>query len=339
MLAQSASDRPGAFARISAAVIRWALSLRIVRSFLLYSERGGPMLADAVTYRALFSVFAGVLLGFSIAALWLAGNEQAWNAVVDAVDAAVPGLIGTIVDPDEIAAPAGLTIAGAISLVGLIGSALGAIGSLRTALRTIAGTVGDDVMWLWVILRNLALALAIGVSFLASAALTFVGETIVRAVADATGAPADSPAVFWGVRLISLLAVLVLDAGLILLSFRLLSGLRPRLRSLLAGAALGAAGLIVLQELSGLFVRGAGANPLLATFASLLALLLWLNLSTQVILIASSYITTAEEERHDRVRARFGAETFVQRRLQRAEQDVEIAQRALRAAQDAASGA
>jgi membrane protein len=36
------------------------------------------MLADSVTYRALFSVFAGVLLGFSIAALWLAGNPVAW---------------------------------------------------------------------------------------------------------------------------------------------------------------------------------------------------------------------------------------------------------------------
>ena len=33
----------------------------------------------------LFSIFAGVLLGFSVAALWLAGNPDAWQALIDAV--------------------------------------------------------------------------------------------------------------------------------------------------------------------------------------------------------------------------------------------------------------
>ena len=39
--------------------IAWALTLKPVRAFLLYSEHRGPMLADSVTYRTLFSVFAG----------------------------------------------------------------------------------------------------------------------------------------------------------------------------------------------------------------------------------------------------------------------------------------
>lgn len=86
--------RPGLVARITGPLIAWALARRPVRAALLYSERRGPMLADSVTYRALFSVFAGVLLGFSIAALWLAGNPAALQAIIDAVEAAVPGLIG-----------------------------------------------------------------------------------------------------------------------------------------------------------------------------------------------------------------------------------------------------
>ena len=67
-------------------ITAWALSLTPVRAFLRYSERRGPMLADGVTYRALFSVFAAVLLGFSIAGLWLAGNQEAWQALIDALD-------------------------------------------------------------------------------------------------------------------------------------------------------------------------------------------------------------------------------------------------------------
>jgi len=90
----------------------------------------------------------------------------------------------------------------------------------------------------------------------------------------------------------------------------------------------------VLQELSSLFVGGATANPLLASFASLLALLIWLNLSAQVILIACAYIVTGAEEEHDRVSAS-GPRSFAQRRVQRAQQDVIVATKALRAAEEA----
>lgn len=334
------AKKPGLIERVSAPVIAWALARRPVRAALLYSERRGPMLADSVTYRALFSVFAGVLLGFSIAALWLAGNPDAWRAIIDAVQAAVPGLIGKdgVIDASDLRTPASFSIAGIVSLIALIGAALGAIGSLRTAVRVVAGTVQDDILWIWVILRNLALGIGIGVSFVLAAAVTFAGQLGVSWIADLLGLPADSAAAAWTVRLLSLLVVFALDAGLIIAIFLLLSGVRPAARSLWAGALLGAFGLIVLQELSGLFVGGATSNPLLASFASLLALLIWLNLSSQVILVACAYIVTAEEERKDRLHERFGASTFVQRRLQRAEVDVRIATAELRAAQRAASG-
>lgn len=297
------------------------------------------MLADSVTYRALFSVFAGVLLGFSIAALWLAGNPVAWQAIIDSVQAAVPGLIGEdgVIKTGDLRAPASLSIAGIISLVALVGSALGAIGSLRTAVRVLAGTVQDDILWIWVILRNLALALGIGVAFVASAFLTFAGQLGVTWIAGMLGLPEDSPVAAWTVRLVSLVVVFALDAVIIIGVFRLLSGVRPSPRSLWSGALLGALGLLALQELSGLFVGGATSNPLLASFASLLALLIWLNFSAQVMLFACAYIVTAEEEKSDRVHAKFAATTFPQRRLQRAEVDVQIATAELRAAQKAAS--
>ena len=107
--------------------------------------------------------------------------------------------------------------------------------------------------------------------------------------------------------------------------FRVLSGVRASGRQLLVGSVLGGVGLIVLQQLSSLFVGGAASNPLLASFASLIALLLWFNLSAQVILIASSYIIVSVREDEDRVRVRHGAPTFAQRRLQNAENAVLVA--------------
>lgn len=280
--------RPGLIARITGPLIAWALARRPVRAALLYIERRGPMLADSVTYRALFSVFAGVLLGFSIAALWLAGNPVAWQAIIDAVQSAVPGLIGEdgVIKTEDLRAPASLSIAGIISLVSLVGAALGAIGSLRAAVRVLAGTLQDDILWIWVILRNLALAIGIGLAFVASAFLTFAGQLGIVWITGLVGLPEDSPVATWTVRLVSLLVVFALDAVIIIGVFLLLSGVRPSARSLWSGALLGALGLLALQELSSLFVGGATSNPLLASFASLLALLIWLNFSAQVMLFA-----------------------------------------------------
>lgn len=334
----AAAPRPGLIPRIGAAVIRWALARKPVRAILLYVERRGPMLADSVTYRALFSVFAGVLLGFSIAALWLSGNPVVWKAIIDAVQSVIPGLVGEngVVDPDDLQEPVSLSIAGAISIIALTGSALAAIGSLRTAVRVLAGTAQDDILWVWVLLRNLLLAVAVGASFVVAAAITFAGRLSITWLSGLLGMPSDSAVAAAGIRVVSLVVVFALDAVLIAGVFLLLSGIRPTARSLWSGAAIGGIGLLVLQELSGLFIGGATSNPLLASFASLLALLIWLNLSTQVILVACAYIVTGAEESRDRVRARFGASTFAQRRVQRAEVEVARTTAELREAQAAA---
>jgi len=321
--AASAPPRKNLIARVTA----WALALKPVRAFLLYGERHGPMLADSVTYRTLFSVFAGVLLGFSIAAIWLAGNPVAWQALLDAVNAAIPGLIGEegVIDSDAIQAPAGLTIAGIIALVGLVGAAIGAIGSLRIAFRTLTGQLTDDVLFIWVLLRNLALGLGIGAAFVASAGVTILGTAGIGWVGEWLGLAPSDPLMQVGTRGVTIIVVFVLDAVAIAVLFRVLAGVRPSARALWSGALLGAVGLTVLQQLSGLFIGGASANPLLATFASLIALLIWLNLSAQVVLISGAYIVTGMEEEVDRVRARHGAPTFARRRVQRAEESVRVA--------------
>lgn len=330
-----AGRKPGGIAGVVKSVIAWALARKLVRAALLYTERRGPVLADSITYRALFSVFAGLLLGLSIASLWLAGNTEAWNAIIKAVDSAVPGLLGeggVVEDPASIETPPGLSLAGIISAVALVGAALGAIGTLRIAVRTIAGSVLDDTFWLWVIVRNLVLAIGIAVSFIAAAAVTFVARIGIGFVTDLLGLASDALGAVWGIRIVSLLVVFALNALLIFGIFRLLAGYRASARAVWSGALLGGLGLLVLQELSSLFVGGATSNPLLASFASLLALLIWLNLSAQVILIACAYIVTGAEEEHDRILAQ-GARSFAQRRVQRAQQDVMIATKALRAAE------
>lgn len=262
---------PAALKTFVAAVIQWALSLRIVRTMLLYGERRGPVLADSVTYRALFSIFAAVSSGS--VGRWLADNPEAWDALVEAVDTVIPGLIGEggVISLDTL--ESGLTIAGVVGFVGLVLASLGAVGTLRAALHVLGGTVFDDGFFLWVQLKNLAMAVGAwacagrdrGCDLLLDGG--GVGRCRVARILHGDGAGRCA------------------DAGRCHRD-GLHPGCRtdrrdlPRARRHPASArALGripprGSGATVLQQLSGLFVQGASSNPLLSASVTLIALLL-----------------------------------------------------------------
>ena len=302
-------------------VTAWALARKPVRAFLHFIEHHGPMLADSVTYRTLFSVFAGVFLGFAIGGIWLSGNPVALDALVATIGEVIPGLIGDdgLISPDDLIQPLTLSIAGVLALIGSVGAAIGAVGSLRMAFRDLADLPDDQTFFVWVLLRDLVLAIGFGAALAAAAAVTFFSTTALGTLFGWLGISTDDEAYNWAVRGVSVLVIFTIDTLTVAVMFRLLSGLRPSARSLWTGAVIGGVGLTVLQELSSLFVGGAANNPLLASFGSLIALLIWFNLSSQVILIAGAYIVTGVDEEHDRVHAVHGAPTFAMRRLQHAE--------------------
>ncbi|QBR73862.1 YihY/virulence factor BrkB family protein [Microbacterium sediminis] len=318
-------------------VLAWALRLRVVRSFLLFSESNGGVLAGSITFRALFSLFAAVLLGFSAAAIWLQGRPELWDALVSAMNNVIPGLVGgagSVIDVRQLQnAPGSITIAGVIAVLGLIWAAIGAIQTTRTAIRMMAGTAHDTASFFVLIVRDLIFAAAMGAMFVVSAAVTFLGSAFASAVLGWLGLGSGLLATLT-TRLVTIAVTFVLDAVLIALLFALLSGRKVSARALWSGALIGAVGLVVLQQLSGLFVGGATSNPLLATFSSLVALLLWLNLSAQVILIGCAHVITTADEEQDRVGEKYGAATFAQRKVRRAERDVEIATATLREARE-----
>ena len=130
---QAQAGKGGPFAGLIAwgrRVTARALARRPVRAWFIYLEHHGPMLADSITYRTLFSVFAGVFLGFAIGGIWLSGRPEVMDAIVETIGAAIPGLIGEdgLIDPDDLIQPLTLSIAGILALIGLIGAAMGAVG-------------------------------------------------------------------------------------------------------------------------------------------------------------------------------------------------------------------
>jgi membrane protein len=313
------------------AVVKRLLRLRLTRAFFLFSDHRGGLLAAAITYRMLFAVFASVLLGFSIASFWLSSRSDLWDALVETVDQVIPGLIGTgsetnalISIDDVLDQQIGFASAGGV----------GAVGNVRLSLRTIAGTRQDTSNALIMKAVDLLFALSIGVLVAASAIASFLGSSFVDLILEWIDFNPGGLAEFV-TRAGTVFVTFVLDAVIIAWLFWLQSGVRPGIRAMLPGALIGGAGLVVLQQASGLFVGGANNNPLFGVFTSLIALLLWFNFSAQVVLIACAYIVTTVDEQNERVGTVYGVETFAQRTVRAAERDVIVAQDALVAARDA----
>jgi membrane protein len=323
------------------AVVKRLLRLRLTRAFFLFSDHRGGLLAAAITYRMLFAVFASVLLGFSISSFWLSSRSDLWDALVETVDQVIPGLIGTgsetnalISIDDVLDQQIGFASAGGVGAVALVIALLGAVGNVRLSLRTIAGTRQDTSNALIMKAVDLLFALSIGVLVAASAIASFLGSSFVDLILEWIDFNPGGLAEFV-TRAGTVFVTFVLDAVIIAWLFWLQSGVRPGIRAMLPGALIGGAGLVVLQQASGLFVGGANNNPLFGVFTSLIALLLWFNFSAQVVLIACAYIVTTVDEQNERVGTVYGVETFAQRTVRAAERDVIVAQDALVAARDA----
>ncbi len=68
---------------------------RPLRANTRFGRAGGGVLTGGIAYSALFSVFAGLTLGWTVFMAVLGGNADLRAAVLDAIDANLPGLVKT----------------------------------------------------------------------------------------------------------------------------------------------------------------------------------------------------------------------------------------------------
>ncbi|MGO4691524.1 YihY/virulence factor BrkB family protein [Glaciibacter sp. 2TAF33] len=274
------------------AIIDRVKALKVVRVVVHYSESSGAILAGGMSYQAIFAVFAALWVGFSIIGLWLSSNSELTDSLYALINQSIPGLIGAngIIDPSQLAAASVLSWTGAVALVGLLLTALGWLSTTAQAVRTIFGMPRNTTFFLLVKLRELGLGILFGLTLIVSALISLGSTSTLSWLFSLAGLPEDS---FWftaTARGSGLLLVLLIDTVTLAALFRVLSQVRIPLPRLAAGSLLGAIALGVLKVLGSTLLGGAGRNPLLATFAVILGLLIWFNLTSTVTLLAASWI-------------------------------------------------
>ena len=282
-------------------IIARVLKLKPVRVFTNYSQERGPLLASGLSYQAIFAVFAAIAVAFSIAGSVIRDNRQLQDALFRVLETNVPGLIDNgsnngAIDPDALLNSGALTWTGAIAAVILLLSALNWLASGRDAVRAIFGVPPQQANVILLKLKDLGLAIGFGAAILLSAVISIASTTALGALFDWLGVDRESIAATIVGRVVGLLLALVLDTLVLAVFYRVLSGLAIPFRQLRTGTLIAAVAFGALKVLGTALLGGATSNPLLASFAVIIGLLIWFNLICQVLLIGASWIAVSARD-------------------------------------------
>ncbi|WP_193509072.1 YihY/virulence factor BrkB family protein [Cryobacterium sp. BB736] len=275
--------------------VEWAKQLRPVRVFVHFIEFRGPLMAAGLAFHGIFATFAAIWVAFASAGLFIEANPELRDALFDIIDASVPGLLewnGTgAVDTQVLLEAQILGWTGLIAAVGLLITALNWLAAARDAVRALFDLPNQELNFFLLKLKDAGLAVAFGIALVISSGLSVFSTAALDTMLGWLGIPTDSPVASVAVRVIGLLLMLSLDTVVLAALFRVMSGLVIPARRLFAGALIGAVGLGVLKVLGTVLLGGATRNPLLASFAAIIGLLIWFNLVCSVILLAASWIS------------------------------------------------
>ncbi|MGO3679073.1 YihY/virulence factor BrkB family protein [Leucobacter sp. UCMA 4100] len=272
------------------------------RAFSRFTDVGGPVLSAGMSFQAVFAVFAALWVGFGILALSTRGNTELINSISEIVNSYVPGLIETAeqkgqIKLDELLNQRTLTWGSAIAGVSLVWVSMAWFTSTRRSVRIIFGLeVKEYRNWLLLKLRDFFGAVGFFLAILISASLTVVSSSVFRHVLDFFDVSGDS----WLAGTLGWVAsytlMFLLDVLIIMGIHMLLAEVKvASVWRLIEGSAYGSLALFGLKLLASLGFVSVGSNPLLASFAFFVALLLWFNLICRVILMTSAWIATGQD--------------------------------------------
>jgi membrane protein len=276
--------------------------VRVWRNFL---QHDGFILAAGVSYQSLFAGFAAIYVVFAIAGLWLGDSVNVADWIAGVINNFIPGLIADdgIIKPTQVQQIVSqnsttLTWTGVIALGTLVWTAISAISYARRAVRGVFGIPPDRRNYFWLKTLDLLAALVFGAGLFLGTVLLTLGTWALEFTFDLLGLSHTSKASEITFQLVTVVTLLIVNILLMAGLFRFLTGTNLTWRRIMPGAVLGASATTVLQLGFGLFLAYTPSNPLLATFAVAIVLLLWFRLIGIVLLVAASWIAVAAKDNH-----------------------------------------
>ncbi len=261
----------------------------LVRAYERFSDQQGNQLAASVTYYGFLSFFPLLALAFAVAGYLAAVNVEARQYMEQAVGEILPGIAEDLPISDIAQARVG---AGVLGVLGLLYAGLGAVSALREALHVIwLKSLSGGPNFVVAKLVDTAVMIVLGVALLASVALTSVLQTGTRWLLGRVGL--DEVAVLVvTTRMVGLVVTVAVSTLIFMVIFSWLSGTRRGWRLLWRGALVAAVGFEILKSLGATLVAGTLGNPVYASFAVLVGLLVWMNIVVRMVLFVAAWTAT-----------------------------------------------
>jgi membrane protein len=287
------------------ALTQRTLGLFPVRVWRHFLQHNGFLLAAGVSYQALFAIFAAIYVAFAIAGLWLGGSEEAVNGLIAMINSYIPNLIlpeGGVVTPEQVqdiaASTTGvLSITGLIALGTVIWTAIGWVTFSRRATRDIFGLPPDRRSYVILKARDLLAAVIFGAALVVGSLLSSASAAVLSWLLSLLGWDSGSDGVNISIRIGTVLVSFALMSAALAAMVRFLTGTSLQWRTIWPGALLGGGAMTILQYGAGFLLSYTPSNPLLATFAIFIGLLLWFRVNGVVMLVASSWIAVAAQDK------------------------------------------
>jgi membrane protein len=274
--------------KFAAARARSAQLDHVVRAKQRYDDRRGDRQAGAVTYFGFLSFFPLIALAFA-AVGYASVIYDAEDQIQRGIESALPGLSDQINIQGIAAAKRS---AGIIGLLGLLWAGTGWVDALREALRS---------MWLQkphgganIVIKkafDVVVLVTLGLALVASVAISGVASAATQLVLGWVDL-ADSILATWLLRLLAVLVAVASNAVIFAVMFWRLSGVHIPRGRLLRGALLAGVGFEILKQLGTFLIGNTTDNPIYATFAVAVGLLIWINFVSRVTLLAAAWTAT-----------------------------------------------
>lgn len=275
----------------------WVRANRIYRTVDLFIDAGGNIISAGMAYLAVFATFAALWLGFGIFGIVLRDKVELQAATVDYINTLVPGLItdGTAqgaVSLSLLLSNRTLDWTSGIAALALLWVAVSWFSGTRRAIRLIFRVPRAFSTAVRTKIRDALLAITFGVAILLSAALSVVGTQFLSGLFVRFGITQPAWLLTSVTNIAALVAMVIFDTLVLIAIIRVLAGVKVERLNLLSGALLGAVALGIIKILGSALLGGATNNPLLASFAVMIGLLIWFNLIARVVLLTGAFIAT-----------------------------------------------
>ncbi len=261
----------------------------LIQAWRRYQSDRGDRLAAYVTYFGFLAFFPLVALAFSVAGFVVDAVPSAQRDLVRQINNFLPGLS----DKLNVATIGHAKVAtGIIGLLGLLLVGLGWIEALRQAIRTVWH---HDLLagnFLTKKLRDIASLAGLGLTMVASVAVTGISSSATGWFLRALGVDGSTAADIL-LRILGYVLAIGVDLALYLFLLMRLPKVAVPLRRVLKGALFGAVGLEILKTVGSLLVKSATHNPVYGVFAVVVGLLIWINYLTRFTLFVAAWTVTA----------------------------------------------